>query len=88
MSRHYFPSVLDDFEQKSTSIEQSEESIPNNTEPVVNAVQINPKYNKCFTVNIKKYTSLRCSLKKYLNKSVQILFKYSNKYLKSNIYSF
>ncbi|NP_001155953.1 transport and golgi organization [Acyrthosiphon pisum] len=42
MSRHYFPSVLDDFEQKSTSVEQNEESIPNNTEPVINAVQINP----------------------------------------------
>jgi len=44
MSRHYFPSVLDDFELKSMSTEQSEESIPNNTEPVVNNVQIqNPK---------------------------------------------
>jgi len=48
MSRHYFPSVLDDFEQKSTSNEQSEESIPNNNEPVMDAVQINPKYYKCF----------------------------------------
>lgn len=52
MSRHYFPSVLDDFEQKSTTIEQSEESISNNTEPVVNSVQINPKYYKCFTIQI------------------------------------
>jgi len=71
MSRHYFPSVLDDFEQKSTSIEQSEESIPNNTEPVVNAVQINPKYNRCFTVNIRKSASLRCI-------HIKVLFKYSN----------
>lgn len=45
MSRHYFPSVLDDFEQKSTSIEQSEELISNNIEPSeINAVQIDPKY--------------------------------------------
>lgn len=58
MSRHYFPSVLDDFEQKSASIEQSEESIPNNSEPAINSVQIDPKYYKCFTVNIHKFTSL------------------------------
>jgi len=58
MSRHYFPSVLDDFEQKSTSIEQSEQLIPNNDEPSeMNAVQIDPKYYKCFTVNITKFTS-------------------------------
>jgi hypothetical protein len=59
MSRHYFPSVLDDFEVKSMNTEQSEESIPNNTEPVTNnTVQINPKYYKCFTVNKTRYTSL------------------------------
>ncbi|KAE9532369.1 hypothetical protein AGLY_009992 [Aphis glycines] len=40
MSRHYFPSVLDDFELKSMSTELSEESIPNNSESVANNVQI------------------------------------------------
>jgi len=59
MSRHYFPSVLDDFEQKSTSLEQNEDLIPNNTEPSeINAVQIDPKYYKYFTFNITKFTSL------------------------------
>lgn len=53
MSRHYFPSVLDDFDQKVVPTEESEELNLNNVEPVVKAVQKDPKYYTCSTILLR-----------------------------------
>lgn len=52
MSRHYFPSVLDDFEKQSVLSEESMFTNPNNVEAVTKTVQPTTDHHKYYLYKV------------------------------------
>lgn len=67
MSRHYFPSVLDDFEKQSAPSEESSEPTPQQLEVISNTAQkIDPKYDCVIVIVLFFFAKLLLGEVKFL----------------------